>query len=326
MVKFLNQLKVIKKVWKMNEDNVQNILIYFIQNIGNTLSFIGSVIVLFNFFSDLKGKKLFHKTMIHLIIFSCIFCLTLANYQFIQTFIFKFILPEIDNILVLRLFDRIFYLLKCIGQFFVLSCACWTLCSALSLLISINTDHNVHEGKLMFLFYFISIFIPFLDVLVWGILFQVNMTLVDNKPVFKNQRAFFASYYLFHASLLIVIFLINLILLIFIWISIKKAMKVFYYQKESISEFKIVFNLSIYIIPFLLCGSWQIIGYIIIGLNYLLPKNETVDLLLKIMIYPYSVFFPLQGFFNCLVFYLNKKKAKEFLKKICCCKKEEINQ
>lgn len=306
----------------MELSQIDRVALLSLQGFSSLLSFIGSLIVLFNFFSDnLKNKKLFHKTMIHLIITSLFLSLAFMNHIIFQGFIINYYLKYIDNPLVIEIFNRIFYSLKTIGQFFILSSACWTVCTALSLLYSIKYDQEVNETRALFFFYFISIFIPFTSSVVWEVIFQVKLGKgsIDKRTL--------AIYYIYHAFFLLICFIINLILLFFIWASIKKAIKVFYFQKETISEFKIIFNLSLYIIPFLLCGSWQFFGYITIGFDQLNETGGLLRILSNLIEYPYAILFPLQGFLNCVVFYFNKKQFKTFLQKICCfcSKSQDIN-
>lgn len=242
----------------------------------------------------------------------------MTKYHIYKLFVLDFHLKEIDNPLVIEILIRIFYILKCLMQLFTLSSACWTVCIAISLLVSFLLENEDHDAKLITLFYFISVFIPLISVTIWGVLFQINITSRTQVNLFPDNQMLLASYYFFNSGFLTLCLLINIFLLIWIWLSIRNTIKVFYYQKESISQSKIIFNLSLYIIPFLVCGSWQITGFFIYGLKQLYPNNDNIGMIYHIIAYPYSFFFPLQGFLNCLLFYIKSEKTKRFFSKLCC--------
>jgi hypothetical protein len=179
------------------------------------------------------------------------------------------------------------------------------------------------------------------NTIVWGVFFQldINPNTGNVGWIEENLRdAFLIIYYIEHNLILAFGFLLNLILLGLILKKVKdsnrKVSEITFSSNQSFTkeEGYLAFSLSLYIIPFLICAIWQVIGYTILSIMSISDEKFFRDLF-QIVVYPYSFFFPLQGnieilslqnagLLNCLVFYFNKKKFGEVLKKCCFCSLE----
>jgi hypothetical protein len=166
---------------------------------------------------------------------------------------------------------------------------------------------------------------------VWGVFFQLDINPNTGALGWIEESVrdvFLFIYYIEHNLILAFGFLLNLILLGLILKKVKdsnrKVSEITFSTNQSFTkeEGYLAFSLSLYIIPFLICASWQVIGYTILSFMNFSDEKFFRDLF-QIVVYPYSFFFPLQGLLNCLVFYFNKKKFGEALKKCCFCHLED---
>eukprot|EP01080_Neovahlkampfia_damariscottae_P010376 gene10376-2905_t len=302
---------------------------FALQTFSSGLTVFGTSIVILHFLRN-YSKKLPHQTLIQLIFNSGLLGVSNFTYHFIRVVIQGTILDENSPTSILLFCTRLIYFFRILTQFFVISCCCWTFCIALSLLFSFKkAQSSFRDATLLIIFHIISNVLPFIDATFWGIFYQLDISSNGSTGNLDPnlQNIFLVIYYIEHILILAFGFIFNSILLIIILKHIRdsnrKIKELTMLKNNSFKEESYAaFTLSLYIIPFLICSSWQIFGYFILSLINISEQDIFLEIF-KVIVYPYSFFFPLQGLLNCLVFYFNKRKFGMYLKKLFCL---EINQ
>jgi hypothetical protein len=308
------------------------------QLFGSTLSIIGSIIVSMYFIRKAKNYKkkhsehsIVHLTMINLIICSGLLGVFNAWYHIYRVTIHNNIMGGLkkgESLVLKQVLGRLLYIFRISTQFFIVCCCCWTVNVAVALFYALSDrkqTNPISTWKILLGFCVFGYILPFIDIVFWGGVVQISITSEGRRNLSNYTiRIFECIYYYSHGLFLLFGFLANCVLLCIIWISIRRTFKNvehFRYQSQKSAkkdEAWIAFSLSFYIIPFLICAVWQTIGYLILGIYYSTLDDTVYDAFIAIT-YPYSFFFPLQGFANSIVFSLNKKWARNFLYKTFCC-------
>jgi hypothetical protein len=301
-------------------------VLFSIQVLSNLLSFVGSVIVLVQFFSNPVKKKLHQTTMIHLIMTSGILSVTNLYYHFWRLYIRGYFSTMIERDGIREFLTRVMYIVRVFNQFFVISSMMWTICISVALCytLTLYQYRPIREWKIFTFFYFLAVFLPLCDMIFWGTYFQCNITSDgDIGAIPYNLGVVFeTTCYCSHAAYLALGFLINLTLLIVIWRVIKKQSNAIRGQ-DAVSEIQVVYNLSWYVVPSLISCIWQVIGYLLLGAWTVAHYEGVLLLIFNLVQYPYSFFFPLQGFLNAFVFYFNRRRLIKCCKKCCKRRKSE---
>jgi len=214
-----------------------------------------------------------------------------------------------SSLFLLNIILRVFVFLRFFRHFLVLAIVIWTLCSTISLKISLQKQLSVtmKEEHLIRWYNVFSFIIPGLWSLFW-ISFWQSCWYVDPISLeFKNiisgtvYVSIFTVYYTVNVIIICIVLSINAILLQYIWCSIYRHHKrlesilVMKNKMDSLFQMKIVFSLSLFFVPGLFIYLWILFFYILTIINEWNPP-DVMELSMAILGFPYALFFALQSF------------------------------
>jgi hypothetical protein len=305
------------------------ILYYSNAYLGHGLSAVGGFIVSAIFYRKLKkSQNLVNISFLNLVASTAIYGLVIFVLEFIHIF-FDFVFPQSKTFEV-----RYAAIVFEIDSLFTFLCSVWAMLCCVSILISMKNLGRKKESKWLYVIF--SIFgygIPIIYDLFW--LFFIQFTIADDMwfgYFSKNVRIILEFvYFLTYSIIITLIFILNFILTLVIFSIIKKSynkiqkISLVNERRQQRKQISAAYNLSLYLLPFLICNSWLILTYITYILT-LIDKNEVIfSFTFYRVIYCISFFFyPYKGFLYLLIYILNHKRVRQIWS-FCSKKKEKFD-
>lgn len=162
------------------------ILRFIFQVVCNILSLVGSIIVFIYFLRKQKKAKqenkpisIVHQTMLHLVICSGLLAVMNLSYHIWRVIILPWAVSGYkpgEGLPLKEWMSRILFLIRITTQYFVISCCCWTVCIAVSLMYALSDrkqSRPISPWKIQLAFVIFSYIFPLIDAMLWGLFFQL---------------------------------------------------------------------------------------------------------------------------------------------------------
>lgn len=162
------------------------LIIIIFQFICSILSLLGSIIVFFYFLRKQRKAKrenkpisIVHQTMLHLVICSGLLALTNFGYHFWRSMVRGAVVYRLkpgENLLLKEWLTRVMFMIRISSQYFVISCCCWTVCIAVSLVYALSErkqSRPISPWKIQIAFVIFAYILPLIDIMIWGLYFQL---------------------------------------------------------------------------------------------------------------------------------------------------------
>ncbi|KAL9644788.1 hypothetical protein ABK040_012442 [Willaertia magna] len=170
----------------------------------------------------------------------------------------------------------------------------------------------------------------------WPIPFTVSLFLFIFRVVTSVHRVdkqtedgVITAYYVFYSIYYTIAALVNLTILVILWRHVgyhmSKSKLIVLPKKETKRiQRKVIFQLSLYLIPFVICGTFEMIYWYFSAIEILKPPSEATDGFYNVFYnFMYNVVVPSKGILNGLAFCFGDHHVRNFVSKLCCCKSME---